>query len=253
MTVGVSLAIDSATDRLTVALAAHDTVASLHVDGPRRHAREALGLVDTLLAEHGLSPLQVTRVISGDGPGSFTGLRVASAIAKALVWGRQDIEWWTAPSLLARALAAQQQVMQRPEPIGGADMTVLAISDALRGELYAGCWQFRGDTVSQRGNAPHAMPPAELAGFGAVDVVVGSIPDALVSAVADATGVQPVVGDAALPDARWLIGLSGWRGGLQQVHDAAAWAPQYGRPAEAQAVWEAKHGRRLPDSTHHAG
>jgi tRNA threonylcarbamoyl adenosine modification protein YeaZ len=252
----VTLAIDAATERLTVAVAHGGQVASLHVDGPRRHAREALGLVDALLAERGLAPRQISRVISGDGPGSFTGLRVASAVAKALVWGRDGIEWWTAPSLLARALGAQQAALwsrdkSRDDLYTGT--TVLAISDALRGELYVGCWRFEGATITRRGAAPHAMRPDELDDFGPVDLVIGSIPEGMLAEVAASTGVTPVTGERALPDACWLVALADWQGGLNRVGDAAAWHPEYGRPAEAQAVWEAKHGRRLPDSTHHAG
>jgi tRNA threonylcarbamoyladenosine biosynthesis protein TsaB len=240
----VTLAIDSATDRLTVAIAHGDVVQSLHVDGPRRHAREALGMVDALLTERGLAPREITRVISGDGPGSFTGLRVASAVAKALVWGRSTVEWWTAPSLLVRAV-------EHADPV--AATTVLSLSDALRGELYAGCWRFEAGGITLCGGAPHAMRPEALDAFGAVDVVVGTVPEAMLAMVAQATGRQPIVGEATLPDARWLVALADWQGGLVRVSEPVSWHPQYGRPAEAQAVWEAKHGRRLPDSTHHAG
>jgi tRNA threonylcarbamoyladenosine biosynthesis protein TsaB len=244
MTAHVTLALDAATERLTVAVATGDLVSSLHVDGPRRHAREALGMVDTLLAEHGLRPRDITRVISGDGPGSFTGLRVANAVAKALVWGRNTVEWHTAPSLLARAVSRADDRRER---------TVLALSDALRGELYAGCWRFAEGQVVQVGPAPHAVLPQALDAFGAVDVVIGTVPNAMLPMVVQATGREPIIGEAALPDARWLVALAGWQGGVRQVGDAASWHPQYGRPSEAQAVWEAKHGRRLPDSTHHAG
>jgi tRNA threonylcarbamoyladenosine biosynthesis protein TsaB len=244
MTAPVTLALDAATERLTVAVATGDLVSSLHVDGPRRHAREALGMVDALLAEQGLVPRDITRMISGDGPGSFTGLRVASAVAKALVWGRNTVEWHTAPSLLARAVS---RAVDRHET------TVLALSDALRGELYAGCWRFTQGRVAQPGPAPHALLPQALDVFGPVDVVIGTIPDAMLPVVVQATGREPIVGEHALPDARWLVALANWEGGLQRVGNAVAWHPQYGRPSEAQAVWEAKHGRRLPDSTHHAG
>jgi tRNA threonylcarbamoyladenosine biosynthesis protein TsaB len=240
----LTLAIDAATERLTVAVATGDRISSLHIDGPRRHAREALGMVDALLAELQQQPGDIGRVISGDGPGSFTGLRVANAVAKALVWGRPHIEWWTAPSLLARAVARVDR---------HAVQTVLAVSDALRGELYAGCWRFEGGDVSLVGAAPHALRPEALAGFGPVDVVVGTVPAALLSSVEQATGRRVIDGEAALPDARHLVELAAWRGALQRVGDAASWQPQYGRPVAAQEVWEAKHGRRLPDSTHRAG
>lgn len=240
------LAIDAATSRLTVALAHGGQLDEHHVDGPRRHANEILTLVDELLAAHRLGPRQVEQVITGDGPGSFTGLRVAASVAKALVWGRADISWATAPSLMVRALAASRTVSKSP-------VAVLALSDALRGELYAGCWRFDGGSATTIGAEPRAMLPTELRQFGTVDAVIGTIPDNLLATVRDVTGVEPISGDAALPDARDLIRLAGIAGGVSVITDRAGWHPVYGRPAEAQAVWERKFGKPLPDQSYHSG
>ena len=49
------------------------------------------------------------------------------------------------------------------------------------------------------------------------------------------------------PRARQLIALTGRRGGAVPVMAVEGWAPEYGRPAEAQARWEAAHGRPMPD------
>jgi tRNA threonylcarbamoyl adenosine modification protein YeaZ len=239
----LTLALDCATARCTVAVTAGEAVVSRAIDGPRRHAREVLGVIDEALGELGARPADITRVLTGDGPGSFTGLRVAGAVAQALVWNRQAMVWEVAPSLLIRAVA-------HAPPAGG---TVLALADALRGELYAGCWRVAATAVIRVGAAPRALTPAALAEFGAVDVVVGSIPEPLVEAVAVATGCRPVTGDIALPDARALLRLGTMAGGTVPVAEPSAWRPHYGRPAEAQAVWERRHGRPLPDSTFRSG
>lgn len=241
-----TLAIDAATARLTVALRADGRTSELHLDGPRRHATEILAMIDALLGEHQLAPREVTDVVTGDGPGSFTGLRVASAVAKALVWGRPDIRWYTAPSLLARAVA--QLTDDSTEAT-----TVLALSDALRGELFAGCWRFAAGAVQRIGPSPRAVVPEMLAELAPVDLVVGTVPEALLDQVRQATGREVITGDAALPSAAALLRLMDWQGGVAAVADSAAWQPDYGRPAEAQAVWERKFGRRLPDPTYHAG
>ncbi|HRP08866.1 MAG TPA: tRNA (adenosine(37)-N6)-threonylcarbamoyltransferase complex dimerization subunit type 1 TsaB [Gemmatimonadales bacterium] len=233
------LAIDAASSRLSVALGLGDAVESRHIDGPRRHAGAVLVLIDELLAPRDLAPRDLQRIVTGDGPGSFTGLRVAAAVAKALAWGRDELEWWTAPSLLARIPLAVQASRQAG--------TVLALSDALRGELYAGCWRLADGIVTMLGPSPRAMTPEQLAGFGAVDHVIGTIPEPLMDRVRGATGREPVTGDDALPDAANLIALLDRPGGARRVADAATWRPEYGRPAEAQAVWERKHGRPLPD------
>src|SRR5690606_15227704 len=102
---------------------------------------------------------------------------------------------------------------------GPAGNTILTLSDALRGELYAGCWRLEHATVTRVGQPPRAMTPEQLATFGRVDRVLGTIPDALVDRVHAATGIDPVVGDAALPDARNLIALLEWQGGAARVDD----------------------------------
>lgn len=238
----ITLAFDAATDRCTVAATDGRRVASRFVDGSRQHAAALLGLIGESLAEIGASPSDVDAVITGDGPGSFTGLRVATAVAKAIAW-RRSVTWNTAPSLLIRAAA-------HAPPGGGA---VLALSDALRGELYAGCWTITAGQVRAIGPTPRAMRPETLATFGTVDVVVGTIPAACLDAVTIATGLRPITGVDALPDARALLALREVPGAVNRVDSPEAWEPDYGRPAEAQAAWEREHGRPLPTSPGFAG
>lgn len=230
----ISLALDSASDRCSVAVTDGSRVAHRHLDGARGHATAILDLLDQVLQEIGASVTNVDRVLSGDGPGSFTGLRVATSVAKAIVWGRQ-VEWRTAPSLLLRASAHADA--------GG---VVLAVSDALRGDVFAGCWRFDAQGVRPIGGPPRAMSPAALAAFGQVDRVVGTVTPPLAVAIAGVTGRAVIDGPQALPDARQLLCLADRPGGTTRVTDAAGWEPEYGRPAEAQAVWERTHGRQLP-------
>jgi len=232
----ITLAFDTASDRCTVAATDGSTVAHRHLDGARRHAGSILSLLDEVLTEIGAVPRDVTVLVTGDGPGSFTGLRVSSAVAKALAW-RRNIEWRTAPSLLVRAAAHAKA--------GG--NTVLAFSDALRGDVYAGCWQIGAEGVVAVGPAPRAVAPEELVTlFGSVEIVVGTAPAPLLAAIEQTTGCSALSGEAALPDARTLFALARVAGGTILVPDPACWEPVYGRPAEAQAVWERTHGRPLP-------
>jgi tRNA threonylcarbamoyladenosine biosynthesis protein TsaB len=238
----ITLALDTATDRCTVAATDGTRVVERSLDGARQHARAVLGLADELLAALGAAPRDIQRMLTADGPGSFTGLRVAAAVAKGLAWAGR-VEWYSTPSLLVRAAG---HVPAR----GG---VVLALSDALRGDLYAGCWRFDASGVTLLGEPPRARAPATLAEYGPVDVVVGTVPEALREAVEAATAVPLVTGPEALPCARHLLTLFEMPGGTIRVADAAAWEPEYGRPAEAQAVWERKHGRPLPSPTSSPG
>ena len=80
------LAIDTATSRLSVALG-NSSTSALHeeVEGARQHAAALLPAIDRLLAQAGMKREAILSVVIADGPGSFTGLRVGAAVAKALV------------------------------------------------------------------------------------------------------------------------------------------------------------------------
>src|SRR6185312_15372611 len=80
----ITLAFDTATDRCTVAATDGQQIAHRFVDGARRHAGALLGLIDESLQELNATPAEIASVIMADGPGSFTGLRVAAAVANAL-------------------------------------------------------------------------------------------------------------------------------------------------------------------------
>lgn len=231
----ITLALDTATDRCTVAAGDGVHVASAFVDGSRKHAAAIIGLIDQVLHEVGSTAADIGSIVVGDGPGSFTGLRVAASVAKALAWQR-DIEWHVAPSLLVRAAAHA--------PSSGG--VVLALTDALRGELYAGCWRITPLLVERVGPAPRAVEPEALVDWRPVAAVVGSVPVVLLDRVRTATGCEPITGDAALPDARALLSLASIAGATTRIADPAAWQPEYGRPVEAQAVWERAHGMELP-------
>lgn len=219
------LALDTATDRASIALGGPgEILAEAQIVGARRHASGLLPALEAALARIGASPAQIEGLVLADGPGSFTGLRVGASVAKAMVRVRQ-MPLWTAPSLLAVARGAEVEPGE----------TVAAVSDALRGELFAGAWRF------QPGAVEWVLPPTVLtpAGFrerlGAGVRIVG-------------TGAPLLgAGEPSWPRAAALLDLIGLAGGVRRVADPAGWEPAYGRPAEAQAKWEREHGRPLTD------
>lgn len=232
------LALDTATDRASVAVgtAARMHTATLH--GARRHAAALPGLIEQALSAAGLELEDPGGVIVADGPGSFTGLRVGASVAKALVRAR-SLPLWTAPSLMARACGAA--------PHDGRLVVVLA--DALRGDVYAAAYRFTPDAVDTVFRPAVLRPDQVRVRCGAPDLLVSAAAPAAAALVQDGT-VPVVEGEAAAPDAAALIVLRDLAGGAEAVPDVAGWEPEYGRPAEAQARWEETHGRPLP---HQAG
>jgi tRNA threonylcarbamoyladenosine biosynthesis protein TsaB len=231
------LAIDTATDRASVALGQPGSQDPLEENllGARRHAAALVPMVAGLLRRAGASLDDVRGIVLSDGPGSFTGLRVGAAMAKALVHARQ-LPLWIAPSLLVRAVGVAQE-----------NYLILAVSGALRGEVYAAAYRFVGEGIGVE-LAPSVRAPDELMGSAKPDIVVGDAPEEILSRLESWTGrsvVRPPVGS---PHAARLLRLVGRSGGARLVESVSDWEPVYGRPAEAQARWEMEHGRPLPDS-----
>lgn len=211
----LTLALEAATSVGSVALlAGARVVAELQVEmrGPEGRLAPA---VAALFGRIGRTPADLARVACGAGPGSFTSLRVAAALAKGIATGRA-VPLVAAPSLLLMLLAEPR------EP--GRYLTVL---DALRGEVFVAGYELRaGGRVAAL--APAALlPRTELAERA--------------RALA-ATPIGPGEDHAAAPHARAFAALLDGAPGLDPV-DLSRWEPDYGRPAEAEARWERDHGR----------
>jgi tRNA threonylcarbamoyladenosine biosynthesis protein TsaB len=236
------LAIETATDRASVALgrSAGDAV-ERELAGARRQAAELLPMIDAVLRQAGATLDDVTALVLSDGPGSFTGLRVGASVAKALVQAR-GLPLWTAPSLMVRARGAGQP-----------GRTILAVANALRGELYAAAYRFESEGVRTLLAPSVHRPDALVAGTIRPDLLVGEAPEPA-ARLLEAWAGAPLVGPPeGAPHARVLLGLVDLSGGASRVERVQGWEPVYGRPAEAQARWETAHGRPLSHSVGSSG
>jgi tRNA threonylcarbamoyladenosine biosynthesis protein TsaB len=239
----IRLALETATDRLCVALSRPDTPSvERRLEGARRHAAALLPLMGELLAEGGIDLSAVAALAMADGPGSFTGLRVGAAAVKALARSRPGLEVWTASTLMVRAASLAPPHGTR----------VLVVTSALRGELYAASYRLDLPRSVETLRPPALATPESLHGE-APNLVVADAPEKVVDRLADQFAVPVVRGVASLPSATALLSLIGVDGGALRVRELDDWEPTYGRPAEAQARWEAVHGRVLPDSSRSRG
>jgi tRNA threonylcarbamoyladenosine biosynthesis protein TsaB len=231
------LALETATNQASVAIGVPGaTPLEQTIAGARRHAAGLLPAVKDLLGRSGSRLEELEGIAVSDGPGSFTGLRIGASVAKALVQVL-EVPLWAAPSLMVRAAgAARDQGL------------VLAIADALRGEVYAAAYRFLPDRIETELPAT-VRRPAELVGSGLEPgVVVGDAPAEILDLLESWTGRTVVGPPASFPRAGCLLDLIHRRGGARLVEAPLEWEPVYGRPAEAQARWEMVHGRPLPDS-----
>ena len=94
------------------------------LDATRRHARDLAAVAGELLAAEGLKPADLTGVMAGIGPGSYTGLRVGVMSAKAFAYA-------TGCRLVAVPTFAAIARQAPPEA-----QLVWVIADALQGQIY---------------------------------------------------------------------------------------------------------------------
>jgi tRNA threonylcarbamoyladenosine biosynthesis protein TsaB len=149
------LALDSSTLTLSLALVERAPDGEVRVlelleEGPPRKQSEMLpGIVGELLARHGVKLPQLEGIAVGLGPGSFTGLRIGLASAKALAYAA-GIRLTGVSSLEAVALDGPEGKLLVPTAVARLD------------ELYAGFYRREGNGV-RLVEPETAMPPQELA------------------------------------------------------------------------------------------
>ncbi len=106
------------------------------------HSERVLPAVDHALEITGTAPDEVSALIVGSGPGSFTGVRIAASVAKGWTMARQT-PLFAYSSLLAVAAGT------------GVNGPLCALFDARRGQVYAACYQ-----LSPEGPAEMVAPAA---------------------------------------------------------------------------------------------
>ena len=245
MSGGIWLALDTATEIASVAAGRPPVAQSgAHMQGARRHAAEIIRLVDFALSRLSIRPADLEGLVVGDGPGSFTGLRIGWAAAKGLAH-EAGLELRAIPSLMAAAAGAALKLGAEP---------VAACFDALRGQIYGALYVFHADRVETL-VAPAVLTMAELARVAPARprVVVGDGAVRYAGEVTRWIGTAPLPLESLPPAATMLLALVHREGTGRAIEDPVTAEPVYGRPAEAQARWEARHGRPLPDSHRPAG
>ena len=125
------MALDTSTRQASIALCSEDELVgenSWHVGN--NHSVELLDRIQRLIAECGKAMSEIDAVAVATGPGSFNGVRVALATAKALAFALK-IPLVGVSTL--DIIAAQQRQWHGP---------VCAVLEAGRSELYAACYAF---------------------------------------------------------------------------------------------------------------
>jgi tRNA threonylcarbamoyladenosine biosynthesis protein TsaB len=222
------LAFDSSTETLSLGLAwdAADgpRLRTCEGEGGRESSASLIPALMDLLAQAGLRLADLQALVVGRGPGAFTGLRTACAVAQGLAWGADK------PVLpLETLMAVAEDARQRH----GADRVVAAL-DARMDEVYAAAYRHDGRRWHREGPVTLGAPQALVlpAGF----VLAGNV-----QAYADRLAAAALV---ALPTAAALLRLApaAWADGEAVSPEQVQ--PLYVRDKVAQTTAEREAARQ---------
>lgn len=217
---GFTLAIDASTYQGTVAVLRDGDLAAAGSALMRgEHEERLMPALLATVADAGCTLRDVARVVCGAGPGSFTALRIAGAIAKGIAMGTGVPLF--AVSSLALIVSGGEQAL--------APGRWIALLDAMRDERHAALFEVGADGSVHEGDR------------------LGRVAAADIPAVCErlhARPVGPFEATVGWPHARGVARLIASIGAAGPV-PLDGWEPAYGRLAEAQVKWEAAHGRAL--------
>ena len=122
-----SLVIDTATKYLYIGLVNDENVVEeVLVEGSKNHAGNSVYMLNELLLKHNLTIDDIDRIYCGEGPGSYTGLRISVTIAK-MISSFKDVKLYAVSSLF---LAGS----------GYDNLNVAILFDARRGNSFSACY-----------------------------------------------------------------------------------------------------------------
>ena len=81
------LAVETATEACSAALYIDGIVTERFELTPKEHTRLILPMIDSLMTDAGLKPQQLDALAFGCGPGSFTGVRIATGVIQGIALG----------------------------------------------------------------------------------------------------------------------------------------------------------------------
>jgi tRNA threonylcarbamoyladenosine biosynthesis protein TsaB len=216
------LLLDASTPRAVVAVAVPGRALIPLEAESRHHARGLAPLVAEALARSGLAARELQAIGVGLGPGSFTGLRVAVALAKTLAY---------ATGARIAGLHTFEAIARDPAAAAG---LVAVVADAQRGDWAVE--RFRRSDTGVLSRAALRVEPAEA-------VLAALEPDELLAGPAlirlgelDRARLGP----ALAPEASWLPGAPGLlaaaleRAAVGRWDDPMTLAPLYSRRSAAE-------------------
>jgi len=219
------LAIDTSTDTCSVAASCGGAFFSRSEPALQRQAEKVLGMVEGLLAEARLELGQIEGIAYGEGPGSFTGLRIAAGVTQGLAFAR-GVGVVGVGSLISLAEDSSSE-------------KVIACIDAHMGEVYHAAYRRAGSgwtEVSPPGlYKPDAVPVVSGSDWTGCGDGFAAHRERLASRLG---GCVSLIRPDAAPSARAVLKLAIPRFAAGEARDAATAVPVYLRDKVARKTGE---------------
>jgi tRNA threonylcarbamoyladenosine biosynthesis protein TsaB len=146
------LALDTATEACSAALYIDGDIQQKYQLAPREHTKLILIMIEELLADAGIRLNQLNALAFGRGPGSFTGVRIATGVVQGLAFGA-DLPVVSVSTLASIAQAAYEDHGCKK---------VLAAIDARMGGVYWGEYQLDEKGLMLLKGNEAVLSPAEV-------------------------------------------------------------------------------------------
>jgi tRNA threonylcarbamoyladenosine biosynthesis protein TsaB len=182
------LALDTSGELCSVALFVDGVIEQRREPAPRRHGELLLPMMESLLESTGIALSALDAIAFGRGPGSFTGVRIAVAVAQGAAFGA-GCPTVPVSTLAAMALGEYRRTGRR---------RILTALDARMGELYWGAFEVAEDESvvaigAERVVLPECVPVPTGTGWCGVGSGWGAYRAALEQRVG--TGLTAVAAD----------------------------------------------------------
>ncbi|MFC5531565.1 tRNA (adenosine(37)-N6)-threonylcarbamoyltransferase complex dimerization subunit type 1 TsaB [Cohnella yongneupensis] len=178
------LALDCSTASMSVAIVRDGEVLdTMTTFTERNHSVRIVSDIKLMLSRNGIRGEQLDGIAVGQGPGSYTGVRIGVTAAKTLAWA------WSKPligvsSLEALAYSAWRNIQAEAGIASGQSAWLVPLMDARRGQVY-----------TSRYEASAADGSWQQVNRDGIRLIADWTPR-----------LQPLAGDGTVPEAVWLVG-----------------------------------------------
>ncbi|MFC5519740.1 tRNA (adenosine(37)-N6)-threonylcarbamoyltransferase complex dimerization subunit type 1 TsaB [Polaromonas jejuensis] len=223
------LAFDTSTDHLSVAVTDGLRVWQHSGPGGAQASTTLIPAVLALLAEAGLSLGALDAIAFGRGPGSFTGLRTACAVAQGLAFGANHGAGIPVLPIDTLMALAEEARFQRAAVTGFTHNTpfrVTALLDARMDEMYMQSYEFNSGVWTSLHDC-ELIRPENLVPDPAAQLLAGNVFGVYAERLP--AGLASLAQAQALPTATALLRLAPALAAAGQCVDAALALPLYVR------------------------